>query len=277
MTFKNPWGKGNPNFDRWSKNNPWEGGNAEVLSTTSLEKALTDDTGNLIILTEAFQASIVYRVYAKLLENSVFQRFLAPFKISDEHNLTFDFDKMDDGRGLSAQTEVKDENTENIIITMNGNEKFYRNSIKDGTVYKVKPADIYIAKTLIHEAIHAYIAVNGYQYPWTGAPGPVQEHNFMATDFRKDIVDGLREFAEENLISMLETDLEAISWAGLDGSIAWDKLTPELQRDYITRFVHFSMQVFHSINGKVVQNDAETYGGNLLTPEQAATRKHVTK
>lgn len=276
MAFKNPWGKGSGQFNRWMKKNPWgEGGKFHDASAIADESAVMDEQGNKIKLTKNFKSSSAYRIYSRLLENSVFQRFLAPFKVSDEHNLTFDFVVLPTNRFLSGETNPKD--IENIVITINGNSNIYRNSAKNGTIYKIKPADIYVAKTIIHESIHAYIAANGFQYPWTGAPGPVQEHNFMATDHRKDIVSGLTEFAEENIINISATDIEAVSWAGLDGSVAWSNLSPELQSDYTTRYLHFSSQVYHSINGKLVQNDAATYGGNLPTDEQAAAQHHITK
>lgn len=276
MAFKNPWGKESGQLGLWMKKNPWgEGGRFHDASAIAEESALTDGSGNQIKRTEAFKSAIVYRIYLKLLENSVFQRFLAPFKESDAHSLTFDFVVLPSNRFLSADTNVKD--VENITITVNGNSNIYKDSVKNGTIYKMKPADIYVAKTLIHESIHAYIAANGFQYPWKGAPGPVQEHNFMATDHRKDIVSGLTEFAEENIINISTIDIEAISWAGLDGTVAWSNLTPELKSDYTTRYLHFSSQVYHSIDGKVVQNDPATYGGNLPTEEQAATQHHITK
>jgi hypothetical protein len=276
MAFKNPWGKGSGQFSRWMKKNQWdEGGKFNEVSVLGAEGAVTDEQKNMIKLTEGFLSSSSYRIYLKLLENSIFQRFLAPFKVSDEQNLKFDFVVLQRNRFLHAETNTED--IENIVITINGNSNIYKDTVKDVTIYKMKPADVFVAKTLIHESIHAYIAAKGFQYPWQGSPGPVQEHNFMATEYRKDIVSGLTEFVEENIINISATDIEAVSWAGLDRTGAWSKLSPELQGDYTKRYSLYSSQIYHSIDGKVVHDDAATYGGNLPTDEEAAAHQHITK
>ncbi len=278
MAFKNPWGKGSGQFNRWMKNNPWEEGgeffkNAISEALPEFNNAVVDI--HHITLTQNFKNSRVYLVYSKLLENSVFQKFLDPFKKS---NLMFDYEVLDIVYGKSAETDSAD--PENISITINGNANHYVEENDPGPPARIfikKPADMYVAKTLIHECIHAYITVTGNNYPWKGAPGPVQEHNYMATEYRDDIVKGLTEFANENNVVTSAEDIDAIAWAGLDSTTAFSQLSATEQLAIDTRFRLFYSQTYWFEFGLVQQDDMSKYGGNLPTSEQAAAQAHIPR
>lgn len=274
MAFNNPWGQGSGQFNRWMKNNPWgEGGEyfKNALDDVGKEAGpLVSDTFNITLM-DGFKNSPVYMVYSRLLENSIFQKYLVPFKVS---NLKFDFVEMPLGVSRSGDTSTSD--PKNISITINGNENHYMDIQDEGPPVHIeikKPANIFIAKPLIHECIHGYLAATGKSKGWSAA----EEHEYMAINLRGDILDGLTEFADENLISISSEDLNALAWAGLAYSDLYYALPENERSDIETRYSHFYSQTYWFEFGILQRDDPSKYGGNLPSRELSAIHAHVTK
>ncbi len=222
-----------------------------------------DEDGRDIGTTQQFADSRAGRVYDQLQSNSVFQKYSSPFKENSTTNLTFHYDPTSE-RGASGNSSTtlptrswRDMwTTERVESTINIFAKnFYsEKKIGDFTVIK-KPSDIYIAKTLIHETIHSYLAVTGKGRSLTAD----QEHQLIAVEYRADIVKGLKEYAKENKITGLSNaDFEAVSWAGLDGTAAYKKLPEATRKDYEIRIRNLSVQF--TIENKVGDNKTSAKG-----------------
>jgi len=129
--------------------------------------------------------------------------------------------------------------------------------------YVDNASSISLARTMLHEALHAEVMrkmISVYQYPepdsalenhfptywnyysaWYQLVDPEDQniptfmHNHMADMYRGRIIEGLKEFDRANGTSHDDWEYEALAWAGLEGTLAWDNFEddhPSLAAEY---------------------------------------------
>ena len=99
----------------------------------------------------------------------------------------------------------------------------------EGGTYSVSygRSDIAMARTLIHEAIHAKLGSEGVTIK--------DNHEMMAApELRQVIVEGLKQYAKEANIEYTDKELNSLSWGGLEGTDAFKSLSKDEQKEITT-------------------------------------------
>ncbi|OGU78713.1 MAG: hypothetical protein A2W11_02800 [Ignavibacteria bacterium RBG_16_35_7] len=234
-----------------------------------------DQKGDTVGYTDAFSESQAGNVYFALRSgNSVFNSILSSFDNAN-HNITFDYDAAST-RGASGETSTTSHTSFWTGTRSSSNEvaifgSKYKPKKTGYVTATVKPADIFIAKTLIHEGLHAYINAKGID---VGTDGTDPEHEYIATHYRVLIVQGLKEFAKENYVTgLVDADYEAVSWAGLEGTNAFKSLPQATQDDYNARNLKLSAQLTFSTDSG--GSAPASQPGNMPSQETKTAASHV--
>lgn len=156
--------------------------------------------------------------------NKIFQKFASPFQLPSKYDLFFDYKTVSiwaNARGVTntprSNNMYNEGATFNTYISINP--LVTENSMTilgmEHTIYRT---EIGIARTLIHETIHAYLFHN------RNLTESYDNHETMASEeYRNLMKDGLTQFADENGLSLSEDDLEALSWGGLTETKAFQE------------------------------------------------------
>lgn len=188
-----------------------------------------DPAGDDIEPSDAFKASPYKPVLDKLNTNSIFLKYTKPFSQNNNVNYKLDYYEFVSYKERNANTFATRNQTNSSpeSATSHYNKKTFGLLGYDkweSPIYNEKPdparTEIAIARTLIHESIHAYL----YNLIETGGLENTDHHNYMATNFRQDIVVGLKEYALQNDITNLsDQDFEDLSWVGLQDTKAFSE------------------------------------------------------
>ncbi|MFI5151329.1 MAG: hypothetical protein ACHQRM_16480 [Bacteroidia bacterium] len=141
--------------------------------------------------------------------NYVVRSLLGPHTVSHDVNYTLDYAPLFAESHDNGYTNPRFDFPKNAETTFNSEVKDEKNNI-----ITTPRSEIAIARTQIHEAIHAWL-INGGNYG--------DHHEYMAAHLRKDIVSGLKEYAKQNKIEGLtEQNFQDLSWVGLTDTKAFN-------------------------------------------------------
>jgi hypothetical protein len=203
----------------------------------------------------AFEGSIYENFLDYLLQtNSLMQGYLYPYRDGAEFNAYYEYRFESLGvRGETANTVhifVQSKNIDFARTTFESNCLLFRPSQDRNTPMNPNDnflirTDIALARTVIHESIHAYLywrydhdsnfreQLDTMNFELVNYFG--DQHEYMARFLREDLVSGMKEFANDAGISGLsEQDFETLSWVGLQdtGAFRQEFPTPQALADF---------------------------------------------
>lgn len=177
-----------------------------------------DPDGAEIKPSDAFKASPSYPVFKLLRANSVYKKYVAPFEKNQDINYSLDYGALI----LSYQTwsAATSSDYTKSTGTFTSAKTTINSDIKTPDGGSVPPpTTMSMVSTLIHEAMHAYLIHTGIV-----AQDDDAQHEYIATNLRKDIIAGLKEYAKgNNITNLTEQDYNDMSWYGLDKTEAFQK------------------------------------------------------
>lgn len=125
-------------------------------------------------------------------------------------------------------------------------------------------SDLAIAKTILHEAVHAELSVRfAKDYPNVKKEYPelfnwwkkkkdqnYAQHDVVFPDLVKDIAESLKQYGESRGYILDEQVYKDLAWGGLEGTDAFKGLDPNDQRRIINRI---KAEALNEINGSIKQ------------------------
>ena len=157
---------------------------------------------NSIVVDSSFVKSPYNKVYENLRmlpDSSVYNTLISPYMCSETNRLSLnyseDYAKMGDAAGKLFSTVTYGETNEYIAKTYYGKPR------------NIPQNEIGMAKTLLHEIIHAMNLIEGVKIP----------ENHTGFD-RELLLKGLKEYNEAYQLGISDDVLEIISWSGLEES-----------------------------------------------------------
>ncbi len=195
-----------------------------------------------------FVGSIIERYFDYLLiTNSVMQKYLNPYRNGADFDAMYElrFDELGD-RKESANTVhlfvsrgVPWKDIDFARTTFESRCKAFRPpneamepmSANDNFLIRT---DLAIARTVIHEAIHAYLGWKTDHDEWFKAElvndYDGDEHEYMASKLRDVLIEGMKEFANDAGVDGLsDHDFDILSWVGLQQTNEYQKQFPTLE------------------------------------------------
>jgi hypothetical protein len=177
-------------------------------------------------------------IYGKLLESSLLQNLVSAFVGSNQYHITYTIvDNILSANGEQAYGRCTDNEDGSMTVKIN-------------SYYFGKVAPVSIAKTILHESVHANIyqkvaSVGGLNnlstdnfdglFAYYQNYGPKNyQHPYMAQYYVPELARALQSF-DGNRYSL--DYYEALSWAGLHETWEWQNMT-QTQRDEIERKIN---------------------------------------
>jgi len=221
--------------------------------------------GRDIVPTAEFMSSVCGPVYLSLLaDNSIFLKYAKPF-MSFDPNIELKYEPGTTDRLFNANgwTSYKQSTYSPVKRSLDVESISMNSSRTAGTATlfgfttTTRRTDIAIARTLIHETMHAYLAVNSSHLEnYAG-----DDHEYMAEFMREDLKTGIKEYADKHGIQLDEDDLETLSWAGLHETDAWKNVydTPEKQNAFFERVgeLERNTTITDDETGEVIKSSGE--------------------
>jgi RHS repeat-associated protein len=187
-----------------------------------------DPDGRDVKPTKSFLETEYGKVYQKLRDNNdSYNDILSKYISSKKYNFTLSDDAKKVTTGSHASTY-----TSPLVKTMPNKQKsiigasadsYYNpeftnvsvSELKDGTgktwIRTAYRSEIGIAKTVIHEAIHAKIGASTFD-------DDDSKHDYYNSNYRNVLLNALKEYNTDNKLGYSDNQLEALTWEGLDGS-----------------------------------------------------------
>jgi len=185
---------------------------------------LVDPDGRKIKPTNDFVAhSSYYKVVLGLTDNGIFRKYAFELSRSEQYHWYLDFGEMSryvsdaDVYYYRAYTHVKFELYKNGKVSWGSS----RTVINKEPPYDKIINNVAKAKTIIHEAIHAYLnlKIEKGDLKHVG-----NHHDYMANNLRKDIVKGIMEYvSQEKVKNISKKEIDILSWSGLTDTKAFNQ------------------------------------------------------
>ena len=164
---------------------------------------MIDPDGRKVVPHNSFMNSQYGVVYEKLSSNSVYSSITSGYASSSVNNLHLDVNMNESGFAAGV-CQVTNSVVNGIVVAVNA-QTYY------GEPNGRKQNEIGMVKTLLHESIHAKNALEGI-------PNLSSHDGFN----RETLLNGLKEYNSTNNLGYSDTDLETISWSGLENSKEFD-------------------------------------------------------
>jgi RHS repeat-associated protein len=196
---------------------------------------LVDPNGEKVLPTSAFQNSAFNKVYQNLSQtNNTYKQIISGYQ-DDTHDFILDFST--EYGTVAGTNQMSYRKKGNLITHTTANSKYYRPVGGD-------QCEIAMAKTLLHEAIHAKDGLTQRKTP---------SHNGFD---QASVLEGLIEYNSTYKLGYTNEELEILSWSGMQES--------EGYKEFIEHRAKMNGRTFDEEDNYVkVGITTLTYGGRL--------------
>ncbi len=185
--------------------------------------------------------------------NSVYRKALSKYMNNSMYNFTLFYDGSKVKQNANATTYASPHvNTSSHTLIGMKTDSYYDPNrthfeIEDNTdafiisYYSLVKSDIALVNTLLHEAIHGYIAVTKF-----GSKD--DENHDLFSNYQKMMYEGLKEYRDLNNLGYSNEQLTQLSWSGVSNSKAFKKYIKDLSIDKGTEYDEELKNWKHSVN-----------------------------